>query len=78
MTVTTVGYGDLAPRTVIGQIVAATAMVLGYTLIIIPTGIFSVELVRASRTITTQSCPECTREGHEKDAVHCKYCGTAL
>jgi voltage-gated potassium channel len=79
VTITTVGYGDIAPRSVLGQFVAAAAMVLGYSLIIIPTGIFSVELVGAARKqITSQSCPECTREGHDVDAVHCKYCGGVL
>jgi voltage-gated potassium channel len=79
VTVTTVGYGDIAPRTVLGQIVASLAMVLGYSLIIIPTGIFSMELVAATRQrLTTQSCPECLREGHDVDAVHCKFCGARL
>ncbi len=79
VTVTTVGYGDIAPRTVLGQVVASMAMVLGYSLIIIPTGIFSMELVQASRKqITTQACPECVREGHDVDAVHCKFCGAHL
>ena len=79
VTITTVGYGDIAPRTVVGQIVAAAAMVLGYSLIIIPTGIFSVELVAATRRgITTQSCPSCGHEGHDQDALHCKFCGVKL
>jgi voltage-gated potassium channel len=79
VTVTTVGYGDIAPSSVLGQIVAAIAMVLGYSLIIIPTGIFSMELARAARKgVTTQSCPECLREGHDQDAAHCKFCGTKL
>jgi voltage-gated potassium channel len=79
VTVTTVGYGDIAPQTVAGQIVASIAMVLGYSLIIIPTGIFSMELVRSAQMqITTQSCPECMREGHDRDAEHCKFCGGKL
>lgn len=79
VTITTVGYGDLAPRSVLGQAVAAMAMVIGYSLIIIPTGIFSAELVRATRkSITTQGCPECTREGHDADAVFCKHCGARM
>jgi voltage-gated potassium channel len=79
VTVTTVGYGDIAPRTVLGQAVAAAAMVLGYSLIIIPTGIFSMELVQAARKqLTTQNCPECLREGHDGDARHCKHCGAKL
>ena len=79
VTVTTVGYGDIAPRSVFGQAVAAVVMVLGYSLIIIPTGIFSMELFRAAgKQVTTQSCPECIREGHDVDAVCCKYCGATL
>ena len=79
VTVTTVGYGDIAPKTVLGQAIAAAAMVIGYSMIIIPTAIFSMELVRADRKeITTQNCPECLREGHDADARHCKYCGARL
>lgn len=79
VTVTTVGYGDLAPRTPFGQALAAFAMVLGYSLIIIPTGIFSAELIQAARAgSTTQSCPACSREGHDADATFCKYCGEKL
>jgi voltage-gated potassium channel len=79
VTVTTVGYGDIAPRTVGGQAIAAMAMVLGYSFIIIPTGIFSMELARAAgKRLTTQCCPDCSREGHDVDAVHCKYCGARL
>jgi voltage-gated potassium channel len=79
VTVTTVGYGDIAPRTIFGQIIAATAMLLGYSLIIIPTGIFSTELARlTSKPVTTQCCPACLREGHDRDAAFCKHCGAGL
>jgi voltage-gated potassium channel len=79
VTVTTVGYGDIAPRTILGQVIAAAAMLLGYSLIIIPTGIFSTEMARAAaRPISTQSCPSCVREGHDIDATHCKHCGEQL
>lgn len=79
VTVTTVGYGDLAPTTILGRAIAATAMILGYSLIIIPTGIFSVELVQAQRAgVSTQHCAECSREGHDIDAAYCKYCGARL
>ena len=80
VTVTTVGYGDIAPQTPLGQTVAAVTTLLGYSLIIIPTGIFSTELARMQfdRVITTQNCPSCTREGHDRDALHCKYCGAVL
>jgi len=79
VTVTTVGYGDLAPRTPFGQALAAFAMVLGYSLIIIPTGIFSAELIQAARAgPTTQACSACSREGHDADATFCKHCGEKL
>lgn len=79
VTVTTVGYGDIAPRTVFGQVIAAVAMLLGYSLIIIPTGIFSTELARVTaRPVTTQCCPDCLREGHDLDAIFCKHCGASL
>jgi voltage-gated potassium channel len=79
VTITTVGYGDISPQTVPGQAVAAFAMLLGYSLIIIPTGIFATELVRSSqKRLTTQVCPHCHREGHDEDAEHCKYCGGEL
>ena len=78
VTITTVGYGDLAPETAFGRAVAALAMVIGYCLIIIPTGIFSAELVQTRNPVSAMSCPECLREGHDLDAKNCKYCGTKL
>ncbi len=79
VTMTTVGYGDIAPQTVPGQFIAAMVMLLGYAIIIVPTGIFSVEIIAARRyEISTQACPNCSAEGHDVDAVHCKYCGAKL
>lgn len=80
VTLTTVGYGDLSPRTSFGQIVASIVMVIGYGIIAVPTGIVSVELANAVRQkrVTGQSCPSCLAEGHDPDATHCKYCGTRL
>ena len=79
VTMTTVGYGDIAPGTPLGKALAATIMVLGYSLIIVPTGIVTAELAEAVRKpVTTQVCPECMAEGHDVDAVHCKYCGGRL
>ncbi len=79
VTLTTVGYGDISPKTNIGQALAAMIMILGYGIIAVPTGIVTVELTRASeKKITTQVCPECMMEGHETDAIYCKYCSGKL
>lgn len=78
VTMTTVGYGDLAPRTPLGQLLAAVLMILGYAIIAVPTGIVSVELARSSRGVSRQACPGCGAEGHDEDATHCKYCGASL
>ncbi len=79
VTLTTVGYGDISPQTALGQTLASLVMILGYSIIAVPTGIVTVEMSHTfSRKISTQSCPECSAEGHDDDAVHCKYCGTML
>jgi voltage-gated potassium channel len=76
---TTVGYGDISPRTDLGQALAAIIMIIGYGIIAVPTGIVTVELTQAvHRGVSTQACPECGRDGHDKDAGFCKYCGAAL
>lgn len=79
VTMTTVGYGDISPGTPLGQILASLLMVLGYSMIIVPTGIVSAELSQRYRApVSTQACPECSREGHDADARHCKFCGARL
>ncbi|HKR12562.1 MAG TPA: ion transporter [Pyrinomonadaceae bacterium] len=80
VTLTTVGYGDLSPRTPLGQILASVVMIIGYGIIAVPTGIVTVELAQAARErrITRQSCPSCGAEGHDPDALWCKYCGAKL
>ena len=79
VTMTTVGYGDVSPETPLGKVLAACMMILGYCMIIVPTGIVSAELAqKGSKGVTTQVCPECMSEGHDVDALHCKYCGSKL
>jgi voltage-gated potassium channel len=80
VTLTTVGYGDISPATPLGQSLAALLMILGYSIIIVPTGIVSVEVAQSviSKKTNTQVCPECVAEGHDNDAVYCKYCGAKL
>jgi voltage-gated potassium channel len=79
VTLTTVGYGDLAPKTALGQLLASIVMLLGYGIIAVPTGIVTLELSRASLPeVSTQACPSCGRQGHDPDALFCKFCGAQL
>jgi voltage-gated potassium channel len=79
VTLTTVGYGDIAPRTIGGQMIASLIMILGYGIIAVPTGIVSAEMIQIKKEkLTTQLCPHCMREGHDEDAAHCKFCGGKL
>jgi len=79
VTMTTVGYGDIAPATVLGRVLASVVMILGYGIIAVPTGIVTVEMASVKkRPISTRSCGECMAEGHDSDAVHCKFCGAKL
>lgn len=79
VTMTTVGFGDIVPHTVLGRCVASVLMVLGYAIIAVPTGIVTVELSAASRTSTnTQACPACGAGSHDNDAKFCKICGGKL
>ncbi|HYH47748.1 MAG TPA: ion transporter [Thermoanaerobaculia bacterium] len=79
VTLTTVGYGDLAPETTLGKILASVVMILGYGIIAVPTGIVTVELSRNRGTMVSgQACPHCGAEGHDHDARFCKYCGARL
>jgi voltage-gated potassium channel len=78
VTITTVGYGDIVPRTLAGKALAAVAMLLGYSIIAVPTGIVSVELAQAGRRgAQERRCHGCGNEDHDADAAYCKRCGTA-
>ncbi len=79
VTMTTVGYGDISPQTPLGQALASVVMIMGYAILAVPTGIVSVEIARADADLTsTRSCHACSLEGHDRDAVYCKYCGEVL
>jgi voltage-gated potassium channel len=79
VTLTTVGYGDISPQTNVGQLLASVIMIIGYSILAVPTGIVTVEISQAfKKNITTQACPDCSREGHDRDARFCKYCGAEL
>jgi len=79
ITMTTVGYGDVTPITVVGKATTAALVLIGYSLIIIPTGILTAEIAgRQPGRVTTRACPSCMAEGHDDDAVYCKRCGAEL
>lgn len=80
VTLTTVGYGDIAPVTALGKFIAGAVMILGYAIIAVPTGIVTSEMNRHNKNkgITTQVCPNCLKEGHDPDAEFCKFCGAEL
>ena len=79
VTITTVGYGDITPQTVIGQIIATMAMLTGYSIIAIPTGIFTAEIARVMITESNKrQCNVCNRIGHHAEAEYCFQCGVTL
>lgn len=78
VTMTTVGYGDVAPTTVLGKMLASALMIVGYGVIAVPTGIVTVELAKISDGVSTQACPACGADGHATDATFCRICGSKL
>jgi voltage-gated potassium channel len=94
VTLTTVGFGDIAPQTPLGQLIATVIMILGYGIIAVPTGIVSAEYTKASETkgkisdeereqlksvtLNTQSCPNCLEDKHQDGAEYCHKCGFKL
>jgi len=79
VTMTTVGYGDISPQTPLGKALASVVMIIGYSILAVPTGIVTVEISQATRRpLTTRACPSCGSSGHDLDAAHCKYCGAEM
>lgn len=79
VSITTVGYGDITPQTGLGQFLAALVMLTGYSIIAIPTGIFTAELVQQITARRRQlRCSGCPLSFHEEDAYYCRQCGTQL
>ena len=78
VTMTTVGYGDLAPQTDLGRFLSSILMVMGYGIIAVPTGIISVEIANVTKNQTTRTCSSCMLEGHTMDAIYCRACGRKL
>ena len=80
VTLTTTGFGDMVPKTALGQFITSLTILLGYGIIAFPTGIVGAELAASimKRPLTTRTCTHCLTEGHEPDASYCKHCGSHL
>ena len=79
VTMTTVGYGDISPKTGVGQALSAVIMIMGYGIIAVPTGIVTVELAQARDLNRIHLvCPQCSSEDHSPDALYCKDCGAKM
>ena len=81
VTLTTVGYGDIAPATPLGQLIASLIMIMGYGIIAVPTGIVTSEMTKIRKhevQINTQSCPNCLEDKHKDNAIFCHKCGNKL
>ncbi|MGN0201532.1 MAG: ion transporter [Candidatus Cryptobacteroides sp.] len=75
VTLSTVGYGDITPVTTLGRFLSAIIMLLGYTILAVPSGILSAEFIREAGKPLNKRCSNCGRSSHDKDAKYCKYCG---
>jgi voltage-gated potassium channel len=86
VTMTTVGFGDIAPHTDLGQFLSMILMIMGYGIIAVPTGIVGVDMIKgadvkpsdASISLTNKHCNNCGRTGHLRDARYCMQCGAEL
>ena len=82
VTLTTVGFGDITPKTPLGQAIASLVMLTGYSIIAVPTGIFTAELATAMRqdpaNLLQRDCPVCRKATHEAQAAFCCRCGNPL
>ncbi len=85
VTMATVGFGDIAPQTTAGRAITSVLILIGYSIIAVPTGIYTAELASSLREasherghLDRRGCPECGLEGHDPDALHCRHCGARL
>ena len=79
VTITTVGYGDITPQTPLGQAIAALTMLIGYSIIAIPTGILTAEISHEMVKVRDlRKCSNCGKKGHDNDAQFCNHCGSEL
>ena len=79
VTLTTVGYGDIAPQTPLGQLFASIIMILGYGIIAVPTGIVTAEMTKTQKIdVNTQACLYCMNSDHKEESIYCHQCGKPL
>lgn len=85
VTMSTVGFGDIVPLTTAGRFVTAVLVLIGYSILAVPTGIYTAELATSlrrskdrARSFDLRACPECGLEGHSRDARYCRDCGHRL
>lgn len=78
VTLTTVGYGDIIPITLLGKVMASVIMILGYGIIAVPTGIVTGEFIHEQKMKGQKACRNCNKSGHDADAKFCKYCGEKI
>jgi voltage-gated potassium channel len=78
VTMTTVGYGDITPTTPMGRFLSAVVMLIGYTIIAVPTGIVSVSMMHERQERTKRVCPNCGKSLHDAEAEYCDHCGAKL
>lgn len=79
VTMATVGFGDIAPHTALGRLITSILILIGYSIIAVPTGIYTAELANTLRPKRrSASCVQCALPDHEIDAGHCRRCGHRL
>ncbi len=79
VTLTTVGYGDMTPSTDLGRFISSFVMILGYTIIAVPTGIIVSDMnSKINRQRKQTPCPKCSKFNHDEDAKYCDACGSKL
>lgn len=78
VTISTVGYGDISPKTPLGKFIASVAMLFGYGIIAVPTGIVTAGIVQTKQQRERRICEHCGYSQHDSDAQFCKHCGSQL
>lgn len=78
MTTVKIDNSVITPVTPVGRFLSAVIMLIGYTIIAVPTGIVSATMVSEHKKLEKRRCPRCRRDSHDFEALYCKYCGARL